>query len=381
MHVLLVSHHAPPHIGGVENLVLMEARAFLAAGHTVTWITSNGRGAGRPIEPHEGLTIRRVWAWHIVEKLVSIAYPLFLPTLIWWLWRAVGKADLVHVHGLVFPGSPTASVIARMRNTQCICTDHGGILKYNSWFANFAMHTLMATLGRVTARCCHKLIPYNHDVEALLVRLSGRPGKVQFLANPVDVSMFEPPTAEQRQAARTELGWDERPRVLCVSRLLPHKGVDILLEAQDDSFELVFCGPGTPQMCEHIREQGATCLQPRPHADILKLYQASDVFALPSHNEGFPVVIQEALACGLPVVTSDLPAYASYRDTPGLYLCQPKAEIVRDQIRTVLATSHREASGRNGADDASARSRKIDGGRAAWLKDLCRPVAVAGGVA
>ena len=65
MHVLLVSHQAPPHIGGVENLVLMEAQAFLAAGHTVTWITSDGSGAGRAIEPQPGLTVLRVKSWHI----------------------------------------------------------------------------------------------------------------------------------------------------------------------------------------------------------------------------------------------------------------------------------------------------------------------------
>lgn len=363
MHVLLVSHHAPPHIGGVENLVLMEAKAFLADGHTVTWITSDGTGAGRDVPELEGLTIRRVWAWHIVEKLFGIAYPLFAPSLAWHLWRAVGKADIVHVHGLVFPGSPMASLLARLRKTQCICTDHGGMLKYKVRVANWAMRFLMATLGRVTARCSHKLIPYNHDVEKLLVRLSGNPDKVQFLANPIDVSMFKPPTPEQRAAARKELGWNDKPRALCVSRLLPHKGIDILLEANDGSFEVVFCGPGEESMREHIRKHGGTALAPRPHKDILTLYHAADVFAMPSHNEGFPVVVQEALACGLPVVTSDMPAYDSYRGTPGLTLCEPTPEVVRKHIRTAI-----------GDRDASRDLAKIDCGRAVWLEDLCRPI-------
>jgi D-inositol-3-phosphate glycosyltransferase len=365
MHVLLVSHQAPPHIGGVENLVMMEAQAFLAAGHTVTWVTSDSGGAGRPIPEIESLTVVRAWAWHIVEKLFGIAYPLFAPSLAWQLWRAVGKADLVHVHGLVFPGSPMASLLARLRKTQCICTDHGGMLKYNVRTANWAMRFLMATLGRITARCSHKLIPYNHDVEKLLVRLSGRPDKVQFLANPIDVTMFQPPTREQRQAARDELGWDDRPRALCVSRLLPHKGIDILLEANDGSFEVVFCGPGEKSMREHIRKHGATCLDPRPHKDILTLYQAADVFAMPSHNEGFPVVIQEALACGLPVVTSDLPAYDAYRDTAGLTLCEPTADVVRQHIKAAIAER---------PELEQAEVTKIDCGRAVWLEDLCRPI-------
>jgi D-inositol-3-phosphate glycosyltransferase len=372
MHVLLVSHQAPPHIGGVENLVLMEAQAFLAEGHTVTWITSDGSGAGKPIEPRAGLTVLRVRSWHIVEKLFGIAYPLFAPTLAWRLWRAIGKADLVHVHGLVFPGSPMGSLIARLRRTRCICTDHGGMLQYKSWLATLAMHTLMATLGRVTARCSHKLIPYNHDVEALLVRLSGNRDKVQFLANPIDVSMFQPPTSEQREQARTQLGWDDRPRVLCVSRLLPHKGIDVLLAAQDGSFDLVFCGPGDAAMRTHIRNHGATCLDPRPHAEILTLYQAADVFALPSHNEGFPVVIQEALACGLPVITSDLPAYDAYRDTPLLHLCEPTATVVRAQIHAVLKAT---------ATNDRSNTAPSNCGRVAWLEQLCRPHPTAAGLA
>ena len=38
---------------------------------------------------------------------------------------------------------------------------------------------------------------------------------------------------------------------------------------------------------------------------LAELYRASDVFVLPSQGEGFPLVVQEALACGLPVVCGD----------------------------------------------------------------------------
>ena len=50
MHVLLTSHHAPPHIGGVENLVLAKAKALLAAGHRVTafYLQARQAGAGGP---------------------------------------------------------------------------------------------------------------------------------------------------------------------------------------------------------------------------------------------------------------------------------------------------------------------------------------------
>jgi hypothetical protein len=47
-------------------------------------------------------------------------------------------------------------------------------------------------------------------------------------------------------------------------------------------------------------------------------------------------VVQEALACGLPVLTSDAPAYAPYRGTPGLHLCAADAATVRGELRRLL---------------------------------------------
>jgi glycosyltransferase involved in cell wall biosynthesis len=366
MRVLLVSHHAPPHIGGVESMVLMEAEAFRSAGHEVVWITSDGTGHGQTPRPGDGIELRRVRACHALERWFGIAYPVFAPTLPFHLWRAVGGADLVHVHGLVFPGSPIAAVFARLRGRPCICTDHGGILTYRSRLATAALRALIETVGRITARCAHKLVALNRDVESLLVRLGGDRRKVQLLPNPAGVAGFAPPTPEERARARQQLGWDARPRVLCVCRLLPHKGIDVLLAAQDGRFELVFCGPGNDGMRRRIREAGATCLEPRPRAEILALYHAADVFALPSHNEGFPVVIQEALACGLPVVTSDLPAYAPYRGTAGLHLCAPTPAMVREQI--VAALLDRPEPGRRTAPAVPGD------GRSTWLRALCAGV-------
>jgi D-inositol-3-phosphate glycosyltransferase len=357
MRVLLVSHVAPPHIGGVESVVWMEAQAFRDAGHEVVWVTSDGTGDGTPPEEGERLRIVRVKALHLLERWFGVAYPFFAPTLPFRLWREVARADLVHVHGLVFPGSPIAALFGRLRKKRVLCTDHGGLLQYRSRLATLALRALMETMGRVTARCAHKLIALNHDVEALLTRLSGRRDKVQFLPNPVDVAMFQPPTPEQRRAAREALGWDGRPRVLCVSRLLPHKGIDVLLGARHASFEVVFCGPGDDAMRAHIRDSGAECLAPRPHEEVRQLYHAADAFALPSYNEGFPVAIQEALACGLPVLTSDIPSYAPYAGTPGLHLCEPTSEQVQRHLLDLLA---RPTAAAARANEGCARTRWLD---------------------
>ena len=353
MRVLLISHVAPPHIGGVENLVRMEAESLRDAGHEVVWLTSDATGDGEDIETCSKLRLLQVPAWHLLERRFGVAYPLFAPRLFWHLWREVGRADLVHIHGLVFAASTPAALIARLRGRRVVCTDHGGLLRYRSKIATWALRALMETAGRVTARCSHRLLAYNRDLEDLLSRLSGDPSRVRFLQNPVDRELFRPPTEAQRRTARAHLGWNGKPRVLCVSRLLPHKGIDILLAAQDDAFEVVFCGPGDAAMRDHIRDSGAECLAPRPQADVRQLYHAADALALPSHNEGFPVVIQEALACGLPVVTTDHPSYAPYRGTPGLHLCEPTPAATRETLRSVVTAERQAEVAPVGADHAT----------------------------
>ena len=139
------------------------------------------------------------------------------------LWREVGRADVVHAHGLVFVPSPLAMLFARCGGKHAVCTDHGGLLRYRSRVVTLALRVWFATAGRVTATAADRLVAYNADVEKLLCRLAGDRAKVRFVPNPVDPVSFRPPTPAQRAAARAALGWDHRPRVLCIARLLPHK--------------------------------------------------------------------------------------------------------------------------------------------------------------
>lgn len=369
MRVLLVSHHAPPHIGGVETLVQMQAEALLDAGHEVVWVASDGDGAGALPPPHPRLRVVRVRAWHGIERRWRIAYPLFAPSLFWRLWREARRADLVHVHGLVFLGSPVAAAFARWRGIPCLLTDHGGLLRYPSRLLTGALRLLVATLGRVTSRCSSHAIAYNAEVHALLVRLVGDPTRVRLLPNPADLALFQPPTADDRAAARRQHGFDDRPHVLCVARLLPHKGIDVLLATTDPSRQLVFCGPADEGVRARIRAAGAICLPPRPRHELPALYHACDVFALPSHNEGFPVAIQEALACGLPVLTTASEAYAAYRDTPNLHFCEPTPAMVAARLRAILADAPLRPK-----PSLAALAAAPHAARDAWLRDLLAPV-------
>ena len=105
---------------------------------------------------------------------------------------------------------------------------------------------------------------------------------------------------------RARLGLtSDRPVALFVGRFVEKKGLHILsrMARLRPDIAWVFAGWG------HLnpRDWGlpnVMVFSDLSGASIAPLYQASDLFVLPSKGEGFPLVIQEALACGLPVVCS-----------------------------------------------------------------------------
>jgi glycosyltransferase involved in cell wall biosynthesis/putative flippase GtrA len=162
------------------------------------------------------------------------------------------------------------------------------------------------------------------------------------------------PLAAVDEAPRAEIESD----VIYVGRLIEHKGVDMLLRAFRSLLDgrpelrlvIVGVGPEEKRLAALVRELGletsVSMLGEVPDdARVYGLMKASKVLALPSRREGFGLVVLEANAAGLPVVTLDHPDNAA-RDLvqPGVsgFLAQPDAE---DLARTLaVALDRRETT-------------------------------------
>jgi len=338
MRVLIVSHLALPHVGGVEVLVDQEIRALIGAGHRVTLLTSDGMGHAQ--NPHyPDVRIVRVAAWHGLERRFHLPYPIFAPNLVSRLWRELGRCETVHIHGFMFLSSVVAALLGRARGKTIILTDHGGIQHFQSRVKRLLVRIGSATAGRITARCSNRLVAYNTRVARLLERLAGRPGQCELLPNPVNRGLFHAPSAAERTQLRAALGWPPgRRKVLFVGRLTEEKGVPALLLCANPSYDLVFCGPGNPNLLGDLSRPGIEYLPPRPQAELVKLYQSADVLVVPSQpRESFPLVVQEALHCCLPVVLGEDEGFEPYRRIGGLTFCQPRVADIQAGIEAALA--------------------------------------------
>jgi phosphatidylinositol alpha-1,6-mannosyltransferase len=139
----------------------------------------------------------------------------------------------------------------------------------------------------------------------------------------VDVDRFVPLTDEQRRAARARFGLPEDGRlVVSLSRLVPRKGMDVLIEAAarlaPDRPDLVVAIGGSGRDRNRLEKLVARSGAPVrllgrvPDEELPELYGAADVFAMLCRNrwagleqEGFGMVFLEAAACGVPQVAGD----------------------------------------------------------------------------
>jgi glycosyltransferase involved in cell wall biosynthesis len=138
-------------------------------------------------------------------------------------------------------------------------------------------------------------------VRAFFERLKFRSAP-QLVFNGVDTEVFRPACGEERAATRARLGLSG-PVALFVGRFVEKKGVEILRRAAAARPDVTFAFAGwgvidpTAWGLANVR-----VFSDLAGARLADLYRAADVFVLPSQGEGFPLVVQEALACGLPVV-------------------------------------------------------------------------------
>jgi UDP-glucose:(heptosyl)LPS alpha-1,3-glucosyltransferase len=138
-----------------------------------------------------------------------------------------------------------------------------------------------------------------------LARFPLQPGGVVVVRTGVNLAMFEPANEATRMRLRERLGLRDRVVGLFVAHNFALKGLPCLLEAwhhvDPERFQLLVAGRGRPPTMAR-RLPNVTFLG--DHANVLELYQAADFLVHPTFYDPFSRVVIEALACGLPVITT-----------------------------------------------------------------------------
>jgi glycosyltransferase involved in cell wall biosynthesis len=166
---------------------------------------------------------------------------------------------------------------------------------------------------------------------------------------------------------RTALPAGEPADIVCVGRLIEHKRVGMLLEAvarlhaagQPVTCRIIGDGPERPALyalAERLNVAHAVEFRHdvQEQKELYGLLKSARVSAFPSAREGFGIAVLEAIACGLPVLTTSAPdnlaRHLVARSARGI-VCDPSAESIADGLRALLAEQARADTGAQGQDD------------------------------
>ena len=205
-----------------------------------------------------------------------------------------------------YPDGVAAGLISKWIGKPFLVTARGSDLNLSPEFPR-QRHLILET-----AKAAAASIGVSQALVKRLGDLGGDREKIFFFRNGVDLERFKP---EEKELARQKLGLPDRPTILSVGHLVELKGHHIAVEALrllPDETCLIIVGSGPErEALEHLaarldlshREHFVGQI---PNEELKWLLSAADALALCSSREGWPNVLLESLACGTPVIATNV---------------------------------------------------------------------------
>jgi len=199
-----------------------------------------------------------------------------------------------------------------------VLTQHNTFIEYNNiWDTAEKLNDL--AIGKQVLKEPDKIIVVSNATKNYVLSLGADSEKIRVLHNGVDVNRFRPLTGVKDEM-RKKLGISKDATViLTVRRLVYKNGIDTLLESAKlvikKNPKLVFVVVGKGPDFEEVREKIAQLGLQRnfrltgfvSEEELPGYYNAADFFVLPSKSgEGLPLVALEAMACGLPLIATNV---------------------------------------------------------------------------
>lgn len=282
--------------------------------------------------------------------------------------RSEGRADVIDAH-FAYPDGYAATRVGRQLHAPVAVTMRGTEVRHTA-------DRLLSRKVRTALRDADRVFAVSESLRQLALDLGVAPDHVRVVGNGVDAERFKP---SNREESRRVLGIPQDARVLItVGGLVERKGFHRVIECLPDlcaafgNLHYLAVGSAGPEgdFSRVLREQVTTLkLEDRVHFlgglapdRVREALSAADVFVLASRNEGWANVLLEAMACGLPVVATDVGGNREVIRDATLGTVVPfgdRAALLRG-LRDSLVTSWDRAAIRRYAEENDWRYRVQD---------------------
>lgn len=323
-----------PVIGGAERQALALARALAGKGHTVSVLTTWNPRTSLKRERIDGIRVERVWypILQVFGYRIGLGFlaPLFM---FWRAYRAARDCDVIHAHQCLWPAF-AAAVAARIRRKPIVCKiGNSGerfdldMLRHTHWYGRLAAWYVKRAVARFvwTSRAVHDDLVREGITETKLIHIP----------NGVVIP-------EKRLSA------DGDPAVFIFSgTFTAKKNVFALLDAvrvlsplYHEKMKCILLGDGPDRkaFADAVRDQHVEEIIALPGAvdDVAPFLRQSDVFVLPSFNEGLSNSALEAMAHGLPLIVSDRGGNRDLVDGNGMLVDPNNIQSLADAMRFMI---------------------------------------------
>ena len=311
MKVLLLYKDYYPVVGGIENHIRLLARGLRAQGVDARVLATN-TGTATLRQTIDGVPVTKTGRQaHILSTPISLSYFAELR-------RQTAMADLVHLHAPYPPAELAQLILGRAKPT--VISYHSDIVRQRrtgKLYAPLLRKVLQrAALVAVSSPVYIASSPFLRDVQE----------KCRVIHFGIETERFEETGQVRDDAQRLRSQHGDLPLLLFIGRLRHYKGVDVLIRAMrriEAHLLIIGTGPMQEAWQDLAREENLAdkvfFLGDGSERESLAARYAAELFVLPSTNraEALGIVQLEAMACGLPVVCTELGTGTSYVNRDG----------------------------------------------------------------
>jgi glycosyltransferase involved in cell wall biosynthesis len=305
--VLMISPQFRPLVGGYERAAERLSVALAEAGLSVVIIAERRDHAWPAVECIDGFEVRRLFCrhrrnLHTITSLLSFAG---------FLLRHGREFDVWHVHQYGFHAALAVALGKLLHRPVALKLTNSGAMGIEKAMGCGIAGSILTFLHRQVGAC----IATTDETREEAIHFGIPLEYIHLIPNGVDSGQFVPAPPEERAAARRALGLDCERLVLSVGRLSAEKNPLALLDAwaavdtktrQGALLALVGDGPDEDQVRARARTPnlaGSVHLAGQ-RTDVATWYRAADLYVISSNNEGLSNSMIEALASGLPIVST-----------------------------------------------------------------------------
>lgn len=351
----MISPEFRPIVGGYERAAERLSAALVEAGISVVVIAERRDRAWTAIETTNGYEIRRLACsyrryLHTITGLLSFAG---------FLLRHGRTFDVWHVHQYGFQAALAVALGKVLRRPVALKLMNTGVHGIAAAMRSGVAAWVLGDLHRRVSAC----IAISAETCTEAIRFGIPPERIHLIPNGLNSRELCPASPEERKVARLALGLKCEHLVLSVGRLAPEKNLLGLLDAWAavdtkvrDRALLALVGDG-PQRDNVQAKAKALNLAGSVHlagqcSNVATWYRAADIYVISSDNEGLSNSMIEALACGVPVISTRVSGSSILLESPiaGLVVDTGNVEnlagameslLQNESLRTQLATNAR----------------------------------------